>query len=140
MNEKDQFDLKYWGSDYFYAYQNEKQPKRSVRKKLLIVFCFVGILALLPMAMIGLTDLNTNKVKKVSVAPKLEPIEKKRTVNQNTESITPKSTITEVINNDSYWKISKRVCGTGINYLSVRDQNNGKALYKGDFVTVNCTL
>lgn len=45
-----------------------------------------------------------------------------------------------VQNNDSYWKISKRLCGTGKFYLSVKDQNNNKPLHKGDFVSVSCTL
>lgn len=140
MNEKDQFDIKYWGSDYFYVYQNEKQPKRTVRKKLLIVFCFIGILALLPITMIGLTNLNTNQAKKISVAPEPQVFEKKKTVNQNTKAEAHKTSTIEVINNDSYWKISKRVCGTGKYYLSIQAQNSGKALYKGENATADCSL
>lgn len=42
--------------------------------------------------------------------------------------------------NDNYWKITKRVCGQGNNYLFVKDANGGKALYEGDTVTVDCSL
>ncbi|EKD85895.1 MAG: hypothetical protein ACD_37C00580G0007 [uncultured bacterium] len=140
MNEKDQFDIKYWGGDYFYVHQNEEQPKRTVRKKLLIVFSFIGILALLPITMIGLTNLNINQAKKISVASEPQAFEKKKTVNQNTKAEASKTSTIEVVNNDSYWKISKRACGTGKYYLSIQAQNGGKALYKGENVTVDCSL
>lgn len=91
--------------------------------------------------MIGLTNLNnTNQAKKISVAPEPQVFEKKKTVNQNTNADAFKTSTIEVINNDSYWKISKRVCGTGKYYLSIRAQNDGKALYKGEHVIVDCSL
>lgn len=142
MNEKDNFDIKYWGNNYFYVYPNDKQPKRSIKKRFLIVICFIGILALLPLTITFITKISFDKAKQVtllSIPPTTE--KEKTTVNQNIDK-TPisKTTTAEVFNNDSYWKISKRLCGTGKFYLSVKDQNNNKPLHKGDFVSVNCTL
>lgn len=45
------------------------------------------------------------------------------------------------LNNDNFWKISKRTCGTGIYYLSIKE-NNGyqdRALQPGDTIVVYCT-
>lgn len=44
--------------------------------------------------------------------------------------------------NDNFWKISKRVCGTGAYYLSIQQANgygNNRSLHEGDTVTVRCS-
>ena len=44
---------------------------------------------------------------------------------------------------DSFWRISKRVCGSGIYYESIKAQNGYseyQALQPGDVVIVNCSL
>jgi len=140
MNSNDDFDIKNLERDYFYSYPAEEKPKRSIKKKLGIVFAFLAILAITPPVLFGLKNINFNKFnksEKVSVA-KEAVFENKKTVNQNTENPKPQLVNIEVLNNDSYWKISKRYCGSGKYYLSIRDQNNGKPLFKGDFVTVDC--
>jgi uncharacterized protein (UPF0333 family) len=43
-----------------------------------------------------------------------------------------------VLNNDSYWKISKRYCGHGRAYLLIKELNAGKALFAGDSVLISC--
>ena len=137
MEKIDDFELKNLGGDYFYTYPEHRKPKRSAKRKLFIIFNFIVFLAITPAAIFGLTNINSNKVKKVSIAK--DPVfENKKTVNQNTKNFEPESVNVEVLNNDSYWKITKRVCGSGKQYLSIRDQNNGKPLFKGDFVTVDC--
>lgn len=139
MEKIDDFDLKNLGENYFYSYPAQEKPKRSTKKKLFIVFSFIVFLAITPAAIFGLTSINFNKAEKVSIAK--DPVfENKKTVNQNTKSFEPESVSVEVFNNDSYWKITKRICGSGKLYLSVKDQNNGKALYIGDSVRVNCIL
>ncbi len=139
MNSNDDFDIKNLEQDYFYSYPAEEKPKRSIKKKLGIVFAFLAILAITPSVLFGLKNINFNKSEKVSVA-KEAVFENKKTVNQDAESPKPQLVNVEVLNNDSYWKITKRTCGSGKYYLSIRDQNNGKPLFKGDFVTVNCVL
>lgn len=132
MQNPDNFEIKYWAGGNDFSLQVGKSP-RSVKKKLFIVFSFVGILTIIPVLIYGLSylqDLNTQKItiKRVEPIKEIAPIQ-----SENLKIIE-----TEVLNNDSYYKITKRICGSGKQYLSVRDQNNGKPLYKGDFVTVDC--
>lgn len=139
MEKIGDFELKNLGEDYFYSSPRQEKPKRSTKKKLFIVFSFIVFLAITPAAIFGLTNISFNRAEKVSIAK--DPVfENKRTVNQNTKNSESESVSVEVLNNDSYWKITKRICGSGKYYLSIRDQNNGKALYKGDTVTIKCTL
>lgn len=140
MEKTDGFELKNLGNDYFYSYNaQEVKSARSTKKKLFIVFSFIVFLLITPAVIFGLSSINFNKAKKISIAK--DPIfENKKTVNQNTKNSEPESVSVEVLNNDSYWKITKRICGSGKLYLSVRDQNGGKALHKGDFIKVNCVL
>lgn len=131
MNQADNFEIKYWaGSNEDLV--AEQKSKRSIKRKLSIVFSFISILAIIPVLVFGLSNLNFNQPEKVSViqSPAQHP--------QPTP--TPQILLVEVINNDSYWKISKRHCGTGKYYLSIRDQNDGKPLYKGDSVRIDCSL
>lgn len=133
------FELKNLGEDYFYSFPTQEKPKRSTKKKLFIVFAFIVFLAITPAAIFGLTNINFNRAEKVSIAR--DPVfENKKIENQNTESPKPQLINVEVLNNDSYWKITKRICGSGKQYLSIRNQNNNKPLYKGDTVSVICLL
>ena len=145
MNNSENFEINYWGEGYRSIHTLPQNPKRSAKQKLTIVISFVSVLAILPLTIFGITNLNSNSPEKLSAAVKVEPTARP------TQAPTPtrvknvvvkgiESNRVEVINNDSYWKISKRTCGTGKYYLSVKDQNGGKALYKDDFVTVDCSL
>lgn len=150
MGNTEKYQVNYWAGDNDYVYQIQK-PKRSVKRKLAIVFSFIFVLAITPTLIYALTNLNLNSGKKVSIAP-----QEVQTVQTNTQTQTqetkpevhqvtieePKKAANqiEVLEHDSYWKISKRTCGTGKYYLSIQDQNGGKALYFGDTVTVSCVL
>ena len=137
MTNINDFEIKYWAGGNDFSSQKSKS-KRSIKRKLFIVFCFVAGLALAPILLFGLSNLKLNQGEKVSVIQK--PVTEQPNKVTITEPEKPVVVEEEIINNDSYWKISKRVCGTGKYYLSVRDQNNSKALYKGETVTVTCTL
>mgnify|MGYP001572979675 CR=1 FL=1 len=139
MEKIGDFELKNLGGDYFYTYPEHRKPKRSAKGKLFIIFNFIVFLAITPAAIFGLTNINFNKVEKVSIAK--DPVfENKKTVNQNTKIFEPESVSVEVLNNDSYYKITKRICGSGKYYLAIQALNNSKPLFKGDLVTVNCSL
>lgn len=60
---------------------------------------------------------------------------------ENIKSLSDTSSSDEiyVLNNDSYWKIAKRVCGNGKLFLSISEQNEGQNLHPGDFVKVSCS-
>ncbi len=145
MNNSENFELNYWGEGFRNIYTKPQEPKRSIKQKLTIVISFISVLAILPLTIFGITNLNSNNPEKVTKVVKAEltttptqaptPTRTKNVVVMGIESNRVK-----VINNDSYWKITKRTCGTGKYYLSVKEQNEGKALYKGDFVTVDCSL
>lgn len=139
MSEAENFEINYWGKNFNNIYQEPLRRGRSARRKLLIVFFFVAVLAVLPIIIFGLGSVNYSKPKiATTAAPKPKPT---KTPPAN-EKEQPEKTETEaiVINNDSYWKISKRVCGTGKYYLSISYQNNGKALYQGERVKVDCNI
>lgn len=144
MQNPDNFEIKYWAGGNDFTLSSNKE-KRSVRKRLFIVFSFVGVLAIIPMLIYGLSYLQERGEQKMTVTRNVE----NKIPEKSQEKTTPPQTqslensgiiLEEVLNNDSYWKISKRVCGSGKFYLSIRDQNDGKALYKGDSLTVNCLL
>jgi hypothetical protein len=141
INKIDDFEIKYWAGDNNFLEESQK-PKRSIKRKLTIVFSFIFVLIATPSIIFALSNLQSNRSEKVSQAP-IEAFENKKTVNQNTVNPTKtpepeKPIYVEVINNDSYWKIAKRACGSGRYYLSIRNQNNGKALFRGDVVSVAC--
>jgi hypothetical protein len=147
MGNTEKYQVNYWAGDNDYVYQTQK-PKRSIKRKLAIVFSFIFVLAITPTLIYALTNLNLSSGKKVSIAPQevrtenqTQPQEAKPEVHQVTiEEPKKAANQTEVLEHDSYWKISKRVCGTGKYYLSVQNQNGSKALYFGDTVTVSCVL
>ena len=145
MNSSDKYQVNYWAGGENYDHASPK-PKRSIKKKLSIVLSFVFVLAVTPTLIYTLMNLDFNNGKQVSVVTTdiQTPIEPKTTEpevhKEYIEEPTPKENEATVINNDSYWKITKRVCGKGNNYLLIKDQNGGKALYEGDTVTVNCEL
>ncbi len=140
MNSNNDFDLKNLGQDYFYSYPVREKPKRSIKRKLGIVFTSLAILAITPSVLFGLRNINFNKSEKVSVIQTMVNKESPVKTKNPQPAPTPQTFQTEVINNDSYWKISKRVCGSGKYYLSIQSQNQSKPLFKGDTVTVNCLL
>lgn len=146
--DKDDFEIKYWGGDYVAfndEFQSANKPHRSIKKKLVISMIFVLLVGITPVIFFGISNLNFNSHKNVAV---VDDSLQKKTVNQNTidyKNPTPTNSANklqsvEVVNNDSYWKITKRTCGTGQKYLTTRDLNEGKALHIGDTVLVNCSL
>ena len=141
MNRLDQ-DFKYLSKGYDINYQ---KTKRSTKKKLVIVFSFIGILAIIPALVAMLTESNFDNSKRIVIVSPQTQEQKQANTEPEIHEVTieeAKSTNdkTIVMDNDSYWKITKRTCGEGNNYLSIKDQNSGKALYEGDTVTVNCEL
>ncbi|GEM_PF-2409367 len=149
MVQNENFEIKYWGTNTDRSlYQNPQEQKRSIRKKLFIVLSFIIILAVFPVLFLGVTNLKLGQDKKISILTQIKPAIKPTSTPTSTPTPTPEkkpvlqktSTSITVKNNDSYWKISKRQCGTGKYYLSIRDQNAAKALHKGDGVTANCVL
>ena len=142
MNQND-FEINYWGEDFKNIHFNPRTPKKTVKQKLLIVSSFIFILAIIPVVIFGITNLSSNNTQKISSATQIQKEPTQTPI--PTPSAKPtfkinKASKVEVINNDSYWKISKRQCGTGKYYLSIRNQNAAKALHKGDFVEVSCSL
>lgn len=146
MNNSENFELNYWGEGFRSLHTLPPTPKRSLKQKLTIVISFISVLSILPITILAITSLNLDNSEKIIAKAQIGPS------NTPTQAPTPtpkvknvivkgiESNRVEVVNNDSYWKISKRMCGTGKYYLSVKEQNDGKALYKGDFVTVDCSL
>jgi hypothetical protein len=143
MSNPENYQVKYWAGGNDFTYGNPKSP-RSVKRKLFIVFSFLAVLVIIPVLILGFSGTSSQKnVKKVSIitSPLPQTKETPRVIPVTiTEPEDGNSIQTEVINNDSYWKITKRVCGNGKYYLSVKDQNGGKALYLGDTVSVACVI
>ncbi|MBI4097614.1 MAG: hypothetical protein HY426_01090 [Candidatus Levybacteria bacterium] len=108
-----------------------KKSREKSKEKSSHASLFLIAFAILSAIVFGI-NLKSSKSQKITTSSKIE--------------ISPSPTPARldqgetVINNDSYWKISKRHCGSGKYYLSIREQNDAKPLYKGDFVSVNCSL
>lgn len=145
MNNSENFELNYWGEGFKNIYTKPDPNKRTLKQKLVIVISFISILAIFPITIFGITNLNSSSSEKITTAVKTEPT----TIPTQVLTPTPiknvvvmgiESNKVRVLNNDSYWKITKRTCGTGKYYLSVKEQNESKALYKDDFVIVDCSL
>lgn len=136
MSVNEDFQINYWGEDYKSIYLDPKKSGRTKKQKLAIVISFVAILAILPVSIFAISSLNSNQSDKITFNPTQVPIPKVKDV----VVMGIESNKVRVINNDSYWKITKKTCGTGKYYLSVKDQNEGKPLHKDDFVTVDCSL
>jgi len=143
MSETDNYQ-NYWSGTETYKYESPKKPARSVKRKLAIVSVFLLILALTPSLIYALTNFDLDKGREVSVVvPQTTPAPINNAPEVHTVTIEEPKTQgndAEVINNDSYWKISKRVCGDGKYYISIQTQNGSKALYKGDTVSASCVL
>ena len=136
MENIEDFHIDYWGREEL-SYDFPKK-KRSIKKRLGIVAGFVLVLALLPLATFvysRLSNLHSSQVSSAvtqtapTIAPTPKGTQSKSNVNQD-----------GVIKGDSYWRISKRDCGTGKYYQSIADQNDNKPLQIGDSVTFNCSL
>ena len=145
MENPQEYQVNYWAGGENYDYQKPK-PKRSMKRKLAIVISFILVLAITPSLLYVLTNLElANGGRQISAVPVQSQTSSQ--VKNNSPEVhkviieEPKTAGNQatVINNDSYWKISKRVCGEGKYYLSIQAQNGGKALYEGDSVTVNCS-
>lgn len=144
MENTDKYQVNYWAGGENYEYQDPK-PKRSIKRKLAIVLSFILVLAVTPSLIFALSNIDFNDSPKVSLVTENKEFEsgdEPTPVNLKVTIEEPKipENQTEIINNDSYWKISKRVCGDGKFYLSIQSQNGSKALYKGDTVTASCVL
>ena len=132
-------DFKYLSKGYIYE---QEKPKRSLKRKLFIVLSFILILGITPSLIFTISELDFNSNEKVAINP--ESVND-RTVNKSPKVYEVKIEEAEkntavVIKNDSYWKISKRICGEGRFYISISEQNNSKALFEGDTIEANCTL
>lgn len=142
MNANKNFEINYWGEDYKSIYF-KSQSKRTIKKKLLIVSSFVSVLAIVPIIVFSFSAYNSSNQLRISSAVKIKitPAPTQAPPPASEEIIEAiEINKVEVINNDSYWKISKRTCGTGKYYLSLKEQNKSKALYEGDSVKVDCSL
>lgn len=131
----DSFEIKYWagGNDFKFI----KPPtNRSFRKKLLIVLSFIGVLALFPILLIGVSMIDFSGGDEIVTIH--TPISDSEADLRKTLINEPITIEAGVIKNDNYWKISSRICGEGKFYLDIKEQNNSKALFEGDIVTVKC--
>lgn len=68
---------------------------------------------------------------------------KKNAIQQAAPSATPTPSVKRetVRENDNFWKITERACGTGVYYLSVQQRNGygpEQSLHVGDVITVEC--
>lgn len=136
MSSSNDFEINYWGNTPDYK---SSKKSRSIKKKILIVLCFIAILGITPTLIFGLNKVQINKSRQISsiavITPALKQPQEKLKIPTPTPSIS-----TQVQKGDSYWRLSKRNCGTGIYYLSIRDQNDSKPLHQGDSVRVVCEL
>src|SRR3989344_1701940 len=110
MNRGD-FEINYWGEDFKNIHLNPRTTKRTVKQKLFIVSSFISILAIIPVVIFGITNLNSNSTQRISSAAQIqkEPTQTPiPTPNAKPTIKINKASRVEVINNDSYWKISKR--------------------------------
>ena len=137
MSGNENFEINYLGKNFNNIYHKPSR-QRSIKQKLAIVVSFISVLVFLPMIVFGLSKISNSPKIAANIEVKPQPT-KATPIKVNKE---PNQTETEtiVINNDSYWKISKRVCGTGKHYLLISSQNNGKALYQGERVKVDCSI
>ncbi len=145
--------------------QKESLSKMTRDKNFIVGF---GVLAVLLFALgFGLTRssqfLNQNEADvKNPLAEKLNTVENENTTitptlsvtdlsGQDTVSTSSANVIKELPNtagftyhtvsaNENFWKISKRVCGSGIYYLSIKQYNGyqHRTLRPGDVITVVC--
>lgn len=134
---QENFQVDYWAGDNNFLYKSQK-PKRTTKKKLFIVLSFISMLAITPLLIYGISSIDINTKDKVSVinSPLVDTDSIDKVISENNSN----NDEVIVLKNDNYWKITKRTCGKGNFYLSVKDQNDSKALFEGDTVKVNCSL
>lgn len=118
------------------AKKQKNNSRSGLIDNVLLVFFIISSLVII----YGLMSSGRKKEKELSLKNDNESVYTKTVPTETPVNSKAKNNYAVVLNNDSYWKIAKRVCGNGRLYLSIRDQNNGKALYKGEKVAVNCAL
>lgn len=127
MDSSENFEINYWGKEF--SYSNQPKEGRTIKKRLAIVLLFIVLLAIAPTLIFNLKNSKQDeKISSTASVPTKEP--------SLSPTATPKQGV--VLRNDSYWKISKRYCGTGIYYLAIQEKNNSKPLFEGDFVEIIC--
>src|SRR3989344_5543025 len=103
IKDPQDFEIKYWaGGNDFQPLKQE--PKRSIKKKLAIVLSFVGALAIFPLVLFGLSNINFNSPdEKIAIQTPIA----EEDVQDILES--PKQEVVEekVVRGDSWWKIAK---------------------------------
>lgn len=130
MNTDSPFQIDYIDPDGYINFPVQKK-KSLKRLKYLGVLVYLIMLAVSPFLIYLLGTETPEPIKAVS-STSTSVFEERQTNGKTTEA--------KVIKNDSYWRISKRHCGEGRHYLSIKDANLGKALFEGDTVVINCSL
>lgn len=132
MEKTEEFSISYWGKEFDYT--NPPKKHKKIKRNFMIFLLFAILTTLTPALIFNInkTGLFSKKTQiststKIVSPSRVEKIASAENPIQGT-----------VIKNDSYWKISKRYCGTGEFYLSIQEMNNFKALYENDSVTVVC--
>ena len=131
MEQNENFSINYWGKEFDYT--NPQKKERTVAKRLAIIGLFILIAIATPVFALNFGKIELLSKKWTTKATAIKSpinVEKLATVNYPVEG--------KVIKNDSYWKISKRYCGTGEHYLTIQEKNEFKPLYEGDTITVIC--
>lgn len=132
MTQTEDFSINYWGKEFDYTNPLKKHGK--IKRNLAILTLFAILLTITPVLI-----LNINKSSLLSKKTQVSTSAKIASPSQASKIASAENPIQgTVIKNDSYWKISKRYCGTGEYYLTIQDKNNFKALYENDSVTVIC--
>lgn len=131
MEQIEDFTINYWGKEFDYT--NPPRKHRKIKRNLLTIALFTMLLAITPALIFNFNKLELLSKKQISTPTKIV------SPNQGEKIASAQNPIQgTVIKNDSYWKISKRYCGTGEFYLTIQEKNNFQALYEGDSVTIIC--
>jgi nucleoid-associated protein YgaU len=108
---------------------------------------WLGVAIIITILVFGLFMLTQRYNRRIYNSPSLSPtFMPSNTPTTSDITITPTTvdlqTHQEVVQpNDNFWKISKRVCGTGVYYLSIQQANGygeNRSLHEGETVTVRC--
>lgn len=130
MEQIENFTINYWGQEFDYT--NPQKEHSKIFKKFGIVGLFIVLVVITPALVLNVAKFNFSFKKEVAKTTEVNDL------SGNKIATTSYPTEGKVIKNDSYWKISKRYCGTGEFYLAIQEKNNYKALYEGESVSVIC--